>query len=78
MYNQTGTAAHFSKECCLQTVGADSRLHILVFRRLALLSVLELGTLQLSNRRFFFERWFTGEPEERAAGLRFLFSLWIQ
>lgn len=26
----------------------------------------------------FVERGFTGEPEERAAGLGFLFSLWIR
>lgn len=26
----------------------------------------------------FVDRGFTGEPEERAAGLGFLFSLWIR
>jgi len=51
-------------------------IHILVFRRLALM-FFGAGKAAAVEQTFV-ERGFTGEPEERAARLRFLFSLWIQ
>lgn len=52
-------------------------LHILVFRRLALSCILEPGNAAAVEQTFV-ELGFTGEPEDRAAGLGFLFSLWIR
>ena len=50
--------------------------HILVFRRLALVFFGAGNTAAVEQT--FVERGFTGGPEERAARLGFLFSLWIR
>lgn len=80
-----GTQEYFSKLKWLHTFQRTvvcrplelTLIHILVFRRLALSCFFGAGKAAAVEQTFV-ECGFTGEPEERAARFRFLFSLWIQ